>query len=238
MTALLALTLALALLLLRRPRQRAGASPSPPDSGIPVAEDPARQPGEEPMTATQFSLGGSAAPRRPVHLSPERSRSGPCDARIARALASRIPQPWPHRLHPHARSRLCRWRPPAPAPPKRPARSVSSRSRRGVAMDRRHPPRTPAGRTRRPSFHQPGLRDRRADRRTRIIADGAADLIFLSEPMPYPCSPLGAALARLGGRVLVGTRRARPPAGDARPASPRTTGRTSDSPRPATRADR
>ena len=32
--------------------------------------------------------------------------------------------------------------------------------------------------------------------------DGAADLIFLSEPMPYPCSPLGAALARLGGRVL------------------------------------
>jgi hypothetical protein len=32
--------------------------------------------------------------------------------------------------------------------------------------------------------------------------DGAADLIFLSEPMPYPCSPLGGALARLGGKVL------------------------------------
>jgi hypothetical protein len=34
--------------------------------------------------------------------------------------------------------------------------------------------------------------------------DGAADLILLSEPMPYPASPLAAALARIGGTVLAG----------------------------------
>lgn len=33
--------------------------------------------------------------------------------------------------------------------------------------------------------------------------DAAADLVLLSEPMPYPCSPLGAALARVvTGEVL------------------------------------
>ena len=38
------------------------------------------------MTATQFSLGGLLR-RAGLSTEPERSRSGPCDARIARALA-------------------------------------------------------------------------------------------------------------------------------------------------------
>jgi hypothetical protein len=35
--------------------------------------------------------------------------------------------------------------------------------------------------------------------------DGAADFIFLAEPMPYPASPLHAALERIGGAVLAGS---------------------------------
>lgn len=152
------------------------------------------------MTATQFSLGGLLR-RAGLSTEPGGSRHGPCDARIARALAE-------FRNHGHRSVRMldldC-------ADGGRLLRAAAKARELGfVSIEGRGV-----------SLWTAGIRHARwqaeidahpsTDLHFEIAEpiaalasehDGAADLIFLSEPTPYPCSPLGGALARLGGRVL------------------------------------
>lgn len=149
------------------------------------------------MMATQFSLGGLL--RRATE--PGGSRNGPCDARIARALAE-------FRNHGHRAVRLldldC-------ADGGRLLRAAEKARELGfVSIEGRGVSLWTAGI--RHARWQAELAAHPSTELTFEIAepiaalasehDGAADIILLSEPMPYPCSPLGAALARLGGTVL------------------------------------
>lgn len=151
------------------------------------------------MLATQFSFG--ALLRRATE--PGGTRNGPCDARIAKALAEL-------RNHGHRSVRMldldC-------ADGTRLLRAAAEARRLGfVSVEGRGV-----------SLWTGGIRHARWQAELAIhpstslafeiaepIAalasehDGAADLIFLSEPMPYPASPLAAALTRLGGKVLAG----------------------------------
>lgn len=149
------------------------------------------------MLATNFSLGGLL--RRAAE--PGGSRHGPCDARIARALAE-------FRNHGHRAVRMldldC-------ADGGRLLQAAEKARELGfVAIEGRGVSLWTAGI--RHARWQAELAAHPSTSLTFEIAepiaalasehDGAADLILLSEPMPYPASPLGAALARLGGRVL------------------------------------
>jgi hypothetical protein len=149
------------------------------------------------MMATQFSLGGL------LHRAtePGGSRHGPCDARIARALAE-------FRNHGHRAVRLLDLdcadggRLLRAAEKARELGFVSIEGR-GVSLwtaGIRHA-RWQAELAAHPSTE---LQFEIAEPIAALASehDGAADIILLSEPMPYPCSPLGAALARLGGTVL------------------------------------
>lgn len=149
------------------------------------------------MLATQFSLGGLL--RRATE--PGGSRHGPCDARIARALAE-------FRNHGHRAVRLldldC-------ANGGRLLRAAEKARELGfVAIEGRGVSLWTAG-----IRHARWQAELAAHPSTSLVFeiaepiealasehDGAADLILLSEPMPYPASPLGAALTRLGGQVL------------------------------------
>ncbi len=152
------------------------------------------------MIATRFSLGGLLR-RAGLSTEPEGPRRGPCDARIARALAE-------FRNHGHRAVRMldldC-------ADGSRLLRAAARAREFGfVAIEGRGVSLWTAG-----IRHARWQAEVQAHPSTSLVFeiaepiaalaaehDGAADLIFLSEPMPYPCSPLGAALARLGGRVL------------------------------------
>ena len=152
------------------------------------------------MMATQFSLGGLLR-RAGLSTEPGGSRPGPCDARIAKALAEL-------RNHGHRSVRLldldC-------ADGARLLRAAAKAREFGFVSIEGHGV----------SLWTAGIRHARwqaeldahpstsltfdiAEPIAALAAehDGAADLILLSEPMPYPCSPLGAALARIGGKVL------------------------------------
>lgn len=152
------------------------------------------------MMATQFSLGGLLR-RAGLSSDPEGSRHAPGDARIARALAE-------FRNHGHRAVRMLDL-------------DCADGSRLLGAAETARALGFVAIEGRGVSLWTAGIRHARrqaeidAHPSTSLVFeiaepiaalasehDGAADLIFLSEPMPYPCSPLGAALARLGGRVL------------------------------------
>jgi hypothetical protein len=151
------------------------------------------------MIAANFSLGSLL--RRATE--PGGSRHGPCDARIARALAE-------FRNHGHRAVRLldldC-------ADGGRLLRAAARARELGfVAIEGHGVSLWTAGI--RHAGWQAGLATHLSTSLTFEIAepiaalaaehDGAADLILLSEPMPYPASPLAAALARIGGTVLAG----------------------------------
>lgn len=152
------------------------------------------------MTVTQFSLGGLLR-RAGLATGPGGSRPGPCDARIAKALAE-------FRNHGHRSvrmldldcadgGRLLR------AAGKARELGFVSIEGRGVSLwtaGIRHA-RWQAELAAHPSTD---LHFEIAEPIAALASehDGAADLIFLSEAMPYPCSPLGGALVRLGGKVL------------------------------------
>lgn len=149
------------------------------------------------MLATPFSITGLL--RRSTE--PGGSRHGPCDARIARALLA-------FRNQGHRAVRLldldC-------ADGGRLLRAAEKARELGfVAIEGRGVSLWTAGI--RHARWQAGLAAHPSTSLVFQIAepvaalasehDGAADFILLSEPMPYPASPLGAALARLGGTVL------------------------------------
>ncbi|MDG2533821.1 hypothetical protein P6144_09200 [Sphingomonas sp. HITSZ_GF] len=152
------------------------------------------------MTATQFSLGGLLR-RAGLSTEPEGPRHGPCDARIAKALAEL-------RNHGHRSVRIldldC-------ADGGRLLRTTAKARELGfVAIEGRGVSLWTAGirharwQAERDAHPSTSLTFDIAEPIAALAAehDGAADLILLSEPMPYPASPLAAALTRLGGKVL------------------------------------